>query len=96
MTNDFQLDFFEEENELSLLRKEIKENRHYFEKFKKNLYARHRELSLLCLQLKEENEILHARLEQIELLIHGHKQGSENEALLEQLFQEAYLSQTLL
>lgn len=91
MTADFQLDFFEEDNEISSLKKELKENRLHFEKLKKNLTQRHRELSLVCLRLQEENEKLHSRLDQIELLLHGNKQSTESEILLEKLFQEAYL-----
>lgn len=90
MATKVQLDLFVEENEVSLLRKEMKDLILQQEKMKRALYARHQDLSRLCLQLKEENEHLKLRLDQLES--QAKKQSNTaNDNLLEKLFQEAYL-----
>lgn len=90
MSHKIQLDLFTEEDELSLLRKELKELSLEQERLKRALYKRHQDLSRLCLHLKEENEQLRNRLDRLESLIHqNHK--SNNDDLLERLFKEAYL-----
>lgn len=90
MSHKIQLDLFMEENEISLLRKELKELSLYQERFKRAIYARHNDLSRLCLQLKEENEQLKNRLDRLESALHQHAK-SPNDDLLEKLFREAYL-----
>ncbi len=90
MSHKIQLDLFTEEDEMSLLRKELKELSLQQERLKRALYARHHDLSRLCLQLKEENEQLKSRLDRLESALQqqGH---SSNDDLLEKLFKEAYL-----
>lgn len=90
MTHKIQLDLFIEENELSLLRKELKELSLEQERFKRALFKRHQDLSRLCLQLKEENDQLKNRLDRIENGVLQHPKSS-NDDLLEKLFREAYL-----
>ncbi|WP_068470162.1 hypothetical protein [Candidatus Protochlamydia phocaeensis] len=90
MQSKIQLDLFTEEDELSLMRKELKEVYLQFEKLKRALYVRHQDLSRLCLQLKEENEQLKYRLDKLESVIQKQSKSS-NDDLLEKLFKEAYL-----
>lgn len=90
MSHKIQLDLFIEEDEVSLLRKELKELSLQQERLKRTLYSRHQDLSRLCLQLKEENEQLKIRLDRLENALY--QQGkSPNDDLLEKLFKEAYL-----
>jgi uncharacterized protein YlxW (UPF0749 family) len=91
MSHKIQLDLFIEESEISLLRKELKELSLQQERFKRALYARHNDLSRLCLQLKEENEQLKNRLGRLENLLSQQTTRSPNDDLLEKLFREAYL-----
>ncbi len=90
MSTKVQLDLFIEEDEVSLLRKEVRDLSMQQEKFKRTLYGRHRELSTLCLQLKAENEFLKSRLERLESVLNTQSHVS-NDDLLERLFKEAYL-----
>lgn len=90
MSHKIQLDLFKEEDEISLLRKELKELSLQQERLKRALYSRHNDLSRLCLQLKEENEQLKARLDCLESALHQQTK-SPNDDLLEKLFREAYL-----
>ena len=90
MATKVQLDLFIEESEVSLLRKEMKDLLIQQEKMKRMLYARHQDLSRLCLQLKEENEQLKHRLERLESFMNK-QTNTTNDDLLEKLFQEAYL-----
>jgi len=90
MVTKVQLDLFIEENEISLLRKEIKDMLMQQEKMKRSMYSRHQDLSRLCLQLKEENEYLRHRLDRLES-VQNKQNATSNEDLLEKLFQEAYL-----
>ena len=85
-----QLDLFTEEDELSLLRKELKEVAIQQDRLKRALYTRHQELSCLYLQLKEENEQLKSRLDRLERTMKP-QSSSTNDDLLEKLFKEAYL-----
>ncbi len=91
MSSKIQLDLFIEENEISLLRKELKELCLQQDKLKRALYARHQDLSRLCLQLKEENEQLKCRLNHLESILRKQTASSTNDDLLEKLFREAYL-----
>ena len=52
MATKVQLDLFVEENEISILRKEMRDLGVQQEKMKRNLNTRHQDLSRLCLQLK--------------------------------------------
>jgi hypothetical protein len=90
MSHKIQLDLFTEEDEISLLRKEIKELSLQQERLKRALYTRHNDLSRLCLQLKEENEQLKIRLDRMESAL-CQQTKSSNDDLLEKLFREAYL-----
>ena len=90
MPHKIQLDLFIEEDDVSLIRKELKEMFLQQEHIKKALYKRHQDLSRLCLQLKEENEQLKSRLDRLEAKLQQN-QKSENDDLLEKLFKEAYL-----
>jgi hypothetical protein len=90
MSHKIQLDLFTEEDEVSLLRKEIRELSLQQERFKKAPYARHNDLSRPCLELKEENEQLKRRVERLENSLQ-HQSKSPNDDLLEKLFREAYL-----
>lgn len=90
MSHKIQLDLFTEEDEISLLRKEIKELSLQQERLKRALYTRHNDLSRLCLQLKEENEQLKTRLDRMESAL-CQQTKSSNDDLLEKLFREAYL-----
>ena len=91
MSHKIQLDLFTEEDELSLLRKELKELSLQQGRLKRALDKRHQiSLSRLCLQLKEENEQLKGRLDRIESAMLQHSK-SPNDDLLEKLFREAYL-----
>lgn len=90
MSHKIQLDLFTEEDEISLLRKEIKELSLQQERLKRALYSRHNDLSRLCLELKEENEQLKRRLDRLESVLHQQSKSS-NDDLLEKLFREAYL-----
>jgi hypothetical protein len=90
MATKVQLDLFVEENEISILRKEMRDLVVQQEKMKRNLHTRHQDLSRLCLQLKEENEQLKHRLDRLESLINK-QTNTSNDDLLEKLFQEAYL-----
>jgi hypothetical protein len=90
MSHKIQLDLFTEEDELSLLRKELKELSLQQGRLKRALDKRHQDLSRLCLQLKEENEQLKGRLDRIESAMLQHSK-SPNDDLLEKLFREAYL-----
>ena len=90
MSHKIQLDLFTEEDEISLLRKEIKELSLQQERLKRALYTRHNDLSRLCLQLKEENEQLKIRLDRMESALYQQTKSS-NDDLLEKLFREAYL-----
>jgi hypothetical protein len=90
MSHKIQLDLFTEEDEMSLLRKELKALSVQQERLKRSLYARHQDLSRLCLLLKEENEQLKTRLNRLENLSTSPSQ-SANDDLLEKLFKEAYL-----
>ncbi len=89
MSHKIQLDLFIEEDELSLLRKELKELSLQQERLKQTLLKRHQDLSRLCLQLKEENEQLKHRLDRLESALQQHTKSS-NDDLLERLFKEAY------
>lgn len=89
MTHKIQLDLFIEENEISLLRKELKELSLQQERLKRALYSRHNDLACLYLQLKEENDQLKARLDKAESHLHQETKPP-NDDLLEKLFQEAY------
>ncbi len=89
MSHKIQLDLFMEEDEISLLRKEMKDLLLQQEKLKRALYTRHNDLSRFCLQLKEENEQLKNRLDHLES--HLQQSKSPNDDLLEKLFREAYL-----
>jgi hypothetical protein len=89
MTIKIQLDLFKEENELSILRKQLQEVASLQDKLKKTLYARHQDLARLCLTLKEENDLLRSRLERIEKAISLPKETTSED--LKALFQEAYL-----
>lgn len=90
MSHKIQLDLFTQEDEMSLLRKELKELSLQQDRLKRALYVRHKDLSLLCLQLKEENEQLKNRLDRLESALQ-HQSHSSNDDLLEKLFKEAYL-----
>jgi hypothetical protein len=90
MTHKIQLDLFIEEDEISLLRKEMKELSLQQERFKRALYARHNDLSRLCLELKEENDALKMRLNRVESTLQNQSASSANDDLLEKLFKEAY------
>lgn len=89
MSHKIQLDLFTEEDEISLLRKEMRELSLQQERLKKALYARHNDLSRLCLELKEENEQLKRRVERLENSLQQQSK-SPNDDLLEKLFREAY------
>ena len=90
MSHKIQLDLFIEEDEISLLRKELKQLSLEQERVKKALSKRHQDLSRLCLQLKEENEQLKLRLDRLESAL-SQQNKSANDDLLERLFKEAYL-----
>lgn len=90
MSYKIQLDLFTEEDELSLLRKELKALSLQQERLKRALSSRHQDLSRLCLQLKEENEQLKSRLDRLENDLNRQTKSS-NDDLLEKLFKEAYL-----
>lgn len=51
-----QLDFLQENDEISLLKRELQEVRERSENTRKGLFARHNELIKLYMQLKEEVE----------------------------------------
>lgn len=90
MSHKIQLDLFMEEDEISLLKKELRELSIQQERLKRTLYARHNDLSRLCLELKEENEQLKLRLDRLESNLRQQTK-SPNDDLLEKLFREAYL-----
>lgn len=90
MSTKVQLDLFIEEDEVSLLRKEFKDLSIQQERLKRTLHSRHRDLASLCLQLKEENDLLKSRLERLESVLNTQSHVS-NDDLLEKLFKEAYL-----
>lgn len=73
MATQIQLDLFVEENEFSLLHKEIKDLIVQQEKMKYSLYMRHQDLSRLCLELKGENEQLKHRLDCLSSLMSKQK-----------------------
>lgn len=89
MAHKIQLDLFIEEDEQSLLRKEMREISLQQERLKRTLYSRHNALSRLCLELKEENEELKRRLTHLETLL-NQESKSCNQDLLEKLFKESY------
>jgi regulator of replication initiation timing len=88
-----QLELFAENDELTLMRKELNELYHQYEKLKRTLYSRHNELAKWCLKLEKENEDLKRRLDKMEKA--SQKEGKElGDDLLEKLFREAYLPQS--
>lgn len=89
MAHKIQLDLFIEEDEQSLLRKEMKELSLQQERLKRTIYSRHNALSRLCLELKEENDELKRRLAHLENVLNQENQRG-NQDLLEKLFKESY------
>ena len=91
MTSKAQLQLFEENDEASLIRQEVAAMRKHYEKNWKTLQTRHNELVKLFLQLKEENDSLKLRLQELEK---NHKNTHQNhdEDLIERLFKEVYQS----
>jgi len=91
MSHKVQLDLFIEENEVSLLRKELKALTQQHERLKRSMYARHNDLSRFYLKLEEENEELKRRLDALERSQRLPEDAS-NDDLLEKLFKEAYFA----
>lgn len=83
-----QLELFADNDELTILRKELNELYRQQSKLEKALRSKHHLLAKLCLELKEENDVLRRRLDRLE------KQScpqTQDQDLLERLFKEAYL-----
>ncbi len=85
-----QLELFEENDELTILGKELDSLKKQNDKLKKSLFSKHNDLSKLCLMLKEELDDVKKRLVTVE-----NKQVNNgqpvNSDMLETLFKEAYL-----
>lgn len=94
MSHKIQLDLFEDENEVSVIRKELKELSQQQEKWKQSLLKRYQDLSKFCLKLQQENEQLKNRLGYLENQLPKDK-DSANDDLLERLFKDAYTNSSL-
>lgn len=94
MSHKIQLDLFEDENEVSVIRKELKELSQQQDKWKQSLLKRYQDLSKFCLNLQQENEQLKNRLDYLENKL-PKDTYSTNDDLLERLFKEAYTHSSL-
>jgi hypothetical protein len=85
-----QLELFDENDEVTFLRKEVKRLRYQIEKSRRALCSHHNHLAKLCMTLQEENEELKRRLDKLEKMaqLNGEKTSDD---LLEKLFREAYM-----
>lgn len=89
-----QLEIFEEENEkLSLLKKELAALHQRCEVLKRGMASKYNQLAKLCLLLQEENSQLKKRIDELEKASSAQKASTQLEDdYLRELFQEAYLS----
>lgn len=89
MKTKVQLELFSANDELTLMRKELSEIYRQQKKIERELRSKHHMLWKICLELKEENEVLRRRIDELEKRSSPEKQEQDSN-LLAKLFEEAY------
>lgn len=89
-----QLDLFDEENECTLLRRELAALRQQCAKWQKNILSKHHQLAKLCLHVQEENCQLQRRLQALEKALQQSStpESQHEDDYMVRLFAAAYLA----